>query len=330
MKKVTIADVARAAGVSRTTVSYVLNGKGRISTDVVERVRAVMRQTGYEPRTRSALPAHDATRGITAGAVALALPAADIDGLRASWGGEYVDCILRGCETKLREHGLKMVITRLLQDGQPHGVDERRIDGLIIAAGIAPETCVPVVRLFDSRVPANTDVVDADDYHIGLMAAEHVIEKRCRRVVFASPQRAHVAFSIRREVFAGRLTEAGLEVRLAEYDENTGATGPRDEYVLRAVQKAWRKPDAVFIPGSDASVLALYTGMLASGVRPGRDVEFVGCMSSDVHRRALRSAACIDIRHEDQARMAVDVLLWRLGNRAAPPARVLVEPRMLR
>lgn len=47
--KVTIKDVAERAGVSRTTVSHALNGKGNLSATTIERVRAVATELGYQP-----------------------------------------------------------------------------------------------------------------------------------------------------------------------------------------------------------------------------------------------------------------------------------------
>jgi len=48
-RKITIADVAEAAGVSRQTVSRVLNAKGEISAETRERVRRVIERLGYRP-----------------------------------------------------------------------------------------------------------------------------------------------------------------------------------------------------------------------------------------------------------------------------------------
>ncbi len=59
--RVKIGDVAAAAGVSITTVSHALNGKGRLPEATRRRVREVAERLGYQP---SAL-----ARGLRAGAV---------------------------------------------------------------------------------------------------------------------------------------------------------------------------------------------------------------------------------------------------------------------
>src|SRR3712207_2038452 len=47
----TLKDVAQLAGVSTATVSYVLNGKKRVTPDVLERVQQAVQATGYRPNT---------------------------------------------------------------------------------------------------------------------------------------------------------------------------------------------------------------------------------------------------------------------------------------
>lgn len=49
----TIADVARAAGVSRTTVSHALNGLGKVDPRTRERIKRVATELGYRPNLRA-------------------------------------------------------------------------------------------------------------------------------------------------------------------------------------------------------------------------------------------------------------------------------------
>ena len=68
-KKITIHDVALAAGVSVSTVSLVLSGKGRISTATGERVNAAIEELGFV-RNRQA----SALRGGQSGVIGLIVP----------------------------------------------------------------------------------------------------------------------------------------------------------------------------------------------------------------------------------------------------------------
>ena len=49
VSRVSIRDVAREAGVSVTTVSHALNGKGRLNPETRERVREIADRLGYRP-----------------------------------------------------------------------------------------------------------------------------------------------------------------------------------------------------------------------------------------------------------------------------------------
>lgn len=62
-KKITINDVAQAAGVSVSTVSLVLSGKGRISSATGERVNHAIERLGFVRNRRAASPARRPERG---------------------------------------------------------------------------------------------------------------------------------------------------------------------------------------------------------------------------------------------------------------------------
>lgn len=68
-ERITIRDVARAAGVSATTVSHTLNGKGRIDQSTRERVLEAVRSTGYMPN-----PVARSLRSGKTGTIGLSLP----------------------------------------------------------------------------------------------------------------------------------------------------------------------------------------------------------------------------------------------------------------
>ncbi|WP_052850296.1 LacI family DNA-binding transcriptional regulator [Streptomyces avicenniae] len=78
--RVTIADVARTAAVSKTTVSRVLNGKGEVDSETADRVRAVIAELGYVPSSRAVGLARGSSRTL-----AMLVPS-----LTWPWVGEMV------------------------------------------------------------------------------------------------------------------------------------------------------------------------------------------------------------------------------------------------
>src|SRR5215207_1400740 len=109
---VTIADVARHAGVSSSTVSYVLSGKRAISEETRRRVRSSVRELGYHPN---------------AGARALAARRSHIIALMVPLRTDvYVPVMMEiaiSVTTAARQHGYDVLL--ITNDEGPDGV--RRI-----------------------------------------------------------------------------------------------------------------------------------------------------------------------------------------------------------
>lgn len=98
--RVTSSDVARAAGVSRTTVSYVFNGRGAIPEETRTRVRAVADSLGYRPSGIAR-----ALRTGTTDLVVLVLPA---------WSpSDVLGRLIRRMSMGLEALGLPMVVTQV-------------------------------------------------------------------------------------------------------------------------------------------------------------------------------------------------------------------------
>src|SRR6478736_2706714 len=87
---ITIADVAARAGVSKTTVSRVLNGKGELDLRTAERVRQVIAELGYVPSARAVGLARGHTR-----IVGMLVPS-----LTWPWMGEVLQGVVDVVETE--------------------------------------------------------------------------------------------------------------------------------------------------------------------------------------------------------------------------------------
>jgi DNA-binding LacI/PurR family transcriptional regulator len=145
----TSSEVARRAGVSRTTVSFVLNNvlDQGISDATRKRVLAAAQEMGYEPNAA----ARTLARG-TAGTVGLVIPKAShlyVD----SFLGQLIATINEECH----RHGLKLLIESTEDEGREPGafvnlVSSRRIDGLIVV-NLRTADQEHLLRLRDAGVP---------------------------------------------------------------------------------------------------------------------------------------------------------------------------------
>lgn len=151
MKRPTQVDVARLAGVSRVTVSYVVNGhvngRIRISKDTRQRVLEAIQELGYEPDARARALRTGSTRTI-----GVILP-----DIRNPHFWEYAD----GIEKEARASGYRIILsnTSLSQEYEEDTLKDlaqRRIDGLILQgsfSGRSNATNKTLSKLIKRRLP---------------------------------------------------------------------------------------------------------------------------------------------------------------------------------
>ena len=154
----TARDIARAAGVSTSTVSHVLNGTRWVSPDLRQRVLAVASDLGYEP---DALARSLRTRRTNA----IGLLISDIS-------NPFFTAVVRGIQDVARARGYSLVLLNSDEDPDKeledlHVLTSRRVDGIILApsGGVLPY----LARLIQSGFPLV--LLDRELPHVTMAAA---------------------------------------------------------------------------------------------------------------------------------------------------------------
>lgn len=295
----TSAEVARQAGVSRTTVSFVLNGvrdKG-ISDLTRERVLAVATGLGYEPNAAARALAGGAT-----GTVALVIPKASylcFDAFLA----QFVASINEECH----RNGLRLLIESTEDEGREPGafsqlIKSRRIDGLIVS-DLRPSEHDTVRKLLDDGIPMvvwggiikdleHIDLGD-DTYELAVKAVNHLVSLGHQSIAFVNygqPEyhavntrlqgwrdtlaRHNIAEDPRWLAFADISAQSGYEATkkmLARGARFTALFAGNDTVAfgaLRALQEAGlRVPQDVALIGHDDIPLAVFATPALTTVR---------------------------------------------------------------
>ena len=211
-RSVTLTDVARRAGVSRTTASYILNGRAaqmRIAASTVTRVRRAVDDLGYRPN-RSAQNLRTSTTktiGVLSDHVA---------------SGHYASHLLTGASAAARLSDHLLVIGE--SEGDPEleallieEMLDRQVDGIVYVRMVTSRVAVPA-SLRDHRVVLLNCVDEADAFP-ALLPDEHQGGRSAADVLV----RAGVASAVHvvgedpaRHSLAGPLRLAGIRERLAE------------------------------------------------------------------------------------------------------------------
>ncbi|WP_228182120.1 LacI family DNA-binding transcriptional regulator [Streptomyces anulatus] len=182
-RTVTLLDVARAAGVSKSTVSDALQGSGRVAEATRDRVRAVAEELGYRPNS-----AARRLRRASTGAVGLLLPA-------TATRLDYYMNLAFGAVERAQEDGLDMVL--LAPSGAAGGRIASRVDGLLVIDPEPGDSAVP--GLLDAGVPVVTGerylgpatgpsgAVVCDNAASLTALLDHVTERGARRPALLAP-----------------------------------------------------------------------------------------------------------------------------------------------
>lgn len=319
-RRPTIYDVAKAAGVSPSLVSLVLQNPSRVSDKRRTAVLSAISELGYQPSRAATALASSQTKSI--GLV--------IDDFRNPW---FVD-LLRGMESVLSVHGYQVTVA----DSRPgqnrikestDGLLALHVAGLVIAAEpsepMLAGTWVPtVVAGWRNGVPAGADLITNDDDGGGRLAAGHLLELGHTRIGHVSGSDGAAAH--RREGFRERLVEAGLEVRIAG---EAGGTSEEDGYA----SACWlldHHPDttAVFAANDTMAVGALAAAK-ARGRSVPKNLSVIGYDNSPLAKSRYLDITTVDNRSDVVGADCARTLLARIQDPALPPGRKLIDPALV-
>ena len=192
MSRVTIADVATAAGVSKTAVSFAFNNPERLAQATLERVLGVAHDLGYAP--------HPAARALStrrSGTIGVLTP----QRLSTVFANPFVSELMQGLGELCEQHDLAVLLVPPLDGSLEMAIRHASVDGFISlglspqdgALGVIDALGIPTV-LVDSEQSGEHPVVNVDDRGGAEAAANHLLELGHRRlaVLVLPPARAQV------------------------------------------------------------------------------------------------------------------------------------------
>ncbi|ADU69074.1 Mal regulon transcriptional regulator MalI [Pantoea sp. At-9b] len=262
-QKITIHEVAEAAGVSVTTVSLVLSGKGRISTATSARVNQAIEQLGYI-RNRSAA----VLRGAESGVIGLIV---------RDLSQPFYAAMTAGLSEVLEQQGKMLVLTQSGHHGQQlercfASLVAQGVDGVIL--GGAPEQAEKWVAqaqeqgiaLVCAARASSLDQVDSlhpDNSQAARLATEYLIRKGHQRIAWIGGSTASLTRAERIGGYCATLLQYGLPFR-PEWIIECGDRQP--EVAAVTAQLLRQHPGITAILAHNATVtLGCYFGALHSG-----------------------------------------------------------------
>lgn len=326
-KRVGILDVARAAGVSRTTASDALRGQGRVDPRTRERVAEAALALGYRANAHARL-----LRSGRSGIIAFvsSLPG----GMRGELASlEYYVKVLMGAATYAMGSGYAVVLLPL--EPEPGDVDAIHAEGALLFDPTAQSPLLAQLER-DGMPMVSTGRTPGLSYEAGWWVDNDIpgaarrmldlLERRgARRPALVSnpPTRSYSLDTIKayREWTAARGVEPRIALTTAVATE---ATAYEAALPLFADDDP---PDALYAPLDRLAVGAMLAAR-TSGLRVPRDLLVAAGSDSETARAANPGVTALNLNPERIGETAARLLIERLRGDPAPARHVLVPARI--
>jgi DNA-binding LacI/PurR family transcriptional regulator len=303
MKSVTIRDVAKAAGVSVATVSYVLNNNGRVGRPTRRAVLLAVRTLDYVANLNARNLAKDASQ-------TLGMIVSDIE-------NPFFPEVIKGFQQRAREQSYDVILSDTNYDAALMGeaatrMLRQRVRGISF---VTSEVALPTIRQIKTR---QTPAVFLDvgpvqqyisnvkvDYACGIRAVmDHLIALGHRRISFVGARNDLQSNAVRREAYVEYLRERGMKVgTLLEGNSHFdgGLAAGAQIFQLHP------RPTAV-VANNDLAAIGIIKALQSSGLIVPRHISVTGFDSTQIAAYTTPSLTTVDLKRDLLGRTAADAL----------------------
>ncbi|MBC8138196.1 MAG: LacI family DNA-binding transcriptional regulator [Fibrella sp.] len=337
--RVTLADIAQRTGVSKVTVSYVLNDREtthvKISDSTRQRVLATANELGYHPNALARALTRCSTDTIT-----LVMQSPHV----FRGGSGFMNELLHGVVEAVNTQNFDLMLhtkqiadpdaeTRALTDGRSDGCLLLRDRDDPLAASLAKRGH-PFVLLFAREGSADGAwFVDTDNQFGGRLAAEHLLSLGHQRILFVAGPEGSVAAEDRRIGFSHALSNAGLPSdTYPRVQVNYGGGDYSGLVRLLCELPLSQRPTAIFAWSDDVAVGVMETLRRECNLHVPDDISVVGFDGT----KAVGEQGCVprltSVRQpiDTIAGRAAELLIASVRGEAVNETELIFAPTLLR
>ncbi|WP_343690237.1 substrate-binding domain-containing protein [Chitinophaga sp.] len=324
MKGISIKDIAQQAGVSPTTVSFVLNGKGkekRISEQVSKRILKIAGKLKYKP--------NQLARGLRTGKTkTIGLIVEDI-------ANNFFANVAKVVEDEADKYGYKVLFGSTEDNEEKaRGLLEvlryRQVDGYIITPTLNLDKDIaslqkPVV-LMDRYFPnvKDSSYVVVDNYQGAVTAVDHLVAQGYKHIGIITTTSHQIQMQQRLEGFQAALKTHGLPsgknvIKRLPFDlDRPGYTQEITKYL-----QSNRELDAVFFATNYLGICGIES-IRSLGLQIGSELGMVSFDDHDIFRLLSPAVTCVAQPVEEIGRTLIRILMEELDETSEGPAQVVL------
>lgn len=330
MPNLTLEDIARQVGVSRSTVSRVVNNHPNISEEVRTRVMRVIDETGYQPNAAARSLASQRSQTI-----GLVLPHA----VSSFFTDPYFPRLLKGISEACNQRDYVLALFLITSKDDEKNIvskisNRSFLDGVLVQSGHHGDQQI-IGRLVDARIPQvvlgrpyradNVSFVNVDNVRGAYTAVSHLIRLGRRRIATITGPLESTAGTDRKEGYLMSLAERGIGINPnlvfeGDFTEQGGY------YAMQTLLH--KNPDAVFA-ASDVMAIGAIRAIKESGKRIPEDIAVVGF--DDIHLSSITDLELTTIRQPvfETGVRAVEVLIDLVKNGVGFPQHIVLDTKLV-
>jgi LacI family transcriptional regulator len=329
LANLTLDDIAKLAGVSRSTVSRVVNNHPNVSESARKRVLQIIQSTDFHPNAAArALASHRSSM------IGLVLPRS----VSSFFSDPYFPRLTQGIAQASNQYdytlGLFLIGTKEDEENiYPRISRKGLMDGLVVQSGEYGDQLI--TRLLNSNLPVvvagrpfhttNASYIDIDNVEAARKGVNHLIQIGHKRIGTITGPLVSAAGIDRKEGYLRALIESGLEVEqdLIANGDFTEAGGYTAMQQLLAA-----RPDAVFA-ASDLMAVGAMRAAREAGLCIPQDIAFVGFddLPPSIQLEPQLTTIHPPVFHVGVK--AVEILIDLIENGIHPPRRVIMDTELI-
>lgn len=308
LANITISEIAREAGVSKSTVSRVLNKKPDVRPETMERVMAVVDKYNFQPSVYAISMSQKRSH-----CIGLVIPH-DIDYI---FKNQYYSEIFRSMLKAAQSRGY-YVLLLCCEDmrGAVSAVKQRRVDGLIVvsptlkhktAMTVFQDSDIPFITVGKCRFMDDVFQVCTDNYLGAQMAMQHLIKLGHKRIGFINGPFFLPSSEERYRAYLDEMRRVNYPV----YDVMVQEGGNSVESGYEATKEIIGRVEcvtAIFV-ASDYMAIGVENAVRDSGRKVPDDISIVGFDNIPISEQISPALTTIDQHIEEKGDICVNLLL---------------------
>jgi DNA-binding LacI/PurR family transcriptional regulator len=305
-RRPTIYDVARVAGVSPTTVSHAMSGRGRVHPDTRVRVQSVATSLGYR-----ANPAAQYLAAGSSGTIGLCLP-------KTGLSRAYYHEVALGAADQALAHGLALTLVPALED--PAGVTRYAVDAFMVVDPRRGDPMLETLRRL--RLPVVTGerdldpngawagVLETDQHDAFVQLLDHMHANGAHRfaAVVSAPEQGWMANTLETYAAWCRLHDIAPRTTRVSFIN----TPSEVRLAARRLLGSKHPPDAI-VGVMEQSALGVLSTATERGIRIPDDLLLASCVDISAHLTAWPSITSLDLQPRVFGARLVDLVVRVLG-----------------